>query len=101
MATAGGREQTDGKIRSWEQGLEQLRVALARAPEAVHARHNSGFVELYRQKEIVKSHWEMIRGVYRPEPAAVKRFEEAVAAMEAAWSAAQPMFAEVLQVQAA
>lgn len=99
MATGGKREEIDAKIKAWERELERLRVALARAPEPVHAKYNPGFVELYQKKEVVKSRWEAIRGVYRPEPAAVHGFEDALAGMEAAWPAAQPMFAEVLQAQ--
>ena len=96
MSTGGHREAIDEKIAAWERELERLRVALANAPDAVNARHHSGFVALYRQKEVVKSRWEVIRGVYRPEAEAVHRFEDALAAMDAAWMSAQPMLAEVL-----
>lgn len=96
MATGGRRDEIDGAIKVWECDLERLRVALANAPEAVNARHHSGFVELYRHKEIVKSRWETIRGVYQPEPDAVRRFEDAFASMMAAWADAQPLRAEVL-----
>lgn len=101
MAPGGKREEVDARIKAWERELELLRVALARAPESVHTRYTPSFVELYRQKEILKSRWEAIRGVYRPEPPAVQRFEEALAAMEAAWTAAQPTFADVLKPQPA
>ena len=96
MSTGGHRDEIDGKIAGWERDLERLRVALANAPEAVNAKHHAAFVELYRQKETVKSRWESIRGVYRPKPEAVKRCEEALAVMETAWAAAQPMLTEVL-----
>lgn len=101
MATGGKREEIDAKIKAWERELELLRLALARAPESMHARHNPSFVELYRQKETVKSRWEEIRGVYRPDPLAGQRFQEALVAMETAWTSAQPMFADILKPQAA
>ncbi len=101
MATGGTREEMDAKIMAWERDLERLRVALARAAEPVHARYHPAFTELYRGKEIVKSRWEQIRGVYRPEPAAVQRFQEALAAMEAAWRAARLMLDDVLKPMAA
>jgi hypothetical protein len=96
MASGGRREEIDARIKQWEQTLEQLRLALACAPEEVHARWNPDFVNLYRQKEILKSAWEAIRGIYRPEPEALQRFEKELAAMEAAWAAAQPMLTETL-----
>jgi hypothetical protein len=80
----------------WERELERLRVALANAPEVINARHHSGFVELYRHKENVKSRWETIRGVYQADADAVRRFEDAFASMTAAWADAQPLRAEVL-----
>ena len=101
MATGGKREEIDAKIKGWERDLEQLRLALARAPEPVHAEYQAGFVEVYRAKEIVKSRWEAIRGVYRPEPVAIERFEEALAAMEGTWTGARPMFTDVVKPQAA
>jgi hypothetical protein len=101
MATGGKREEMDAKIKAWEQELERLRIALARAPDPVNARYSASFVELYRAKETVKSRWEAIRGVYRPEPQAVKQFEEALAAIEAAWAAAQPMFNDLVRPRAA
>ena len=101
MATGGKREEIDAKIKTWERELERVRLALARAPESVHDRYHPSFTEVYRAKEIVKSHWEAVRGVYRPEPAAIQRFQEALEAMEAAWAAAQPMLADVLKPQAA
>jgi hypothetical protein len=96
MATGGKREEVDAKVKAWERELEGLRLALAAAPDAVHAIHHQRFVELYRQKEIVKSRWEELRGTYRPTPEARRRFEEALAAMEAAWAVAESMRAEVL-----
>jgi hypothetical protein len=101
MAAGGKREEMDARITQWEQELERVRLSLARAPENVHARWNPDFIALFRQKELVKSAWEAIRGVYQAEPAAAKRFEEALAAMEGAWSAARPMLAEVLTREAA
>ncbi len=83
MATGGKREEIDAKIKGWERELERLRVTLGGAPESVHSRYHPSFVQLYRAKEVVKSRWEAIRGVYRPEAAAVQRFEEAMSAMEA------------------
>ncbi|MBI4536901.1 MAG: hypothetical protein HY712_02960 [candidate division NC10 bacterium] len=94
MAAGGRREAVDGKIRDWEQGLERLRVWLANAPDAVHRERNPQFVELYRRKEVVKSRWEAVRGVYRPTPEAIRRVEEALADMEAAWREAQSILAE-------
>jgi len=96
MAMGGRRDEVDGAIKVWECDLERLRVVLANAPETVNTKHHSGFVELYRQKEIVKSRWETIRGVYQPDGQAVRRFEEAFASMTAAWTRAKPMLAEVL-----
>ncbi len=101
MAAGGKREEMDAKIKAWERELERVRLALARAPDAVHALHHQHFTELYRAKEILKSRWEAIRGVYRAEPEAVQRFEEALAAMESSWAAAQPAVADVLKPQAA
>ncbi len=96
MAAGGRREEIDENIKEWERELERLRLKLARAPEEVEAKYGGPFIELYRKKETVKSSWERLRGVYLPEPEAVREFEKAQADMEAAWSAAQPMFAEVL-----
>ena len=101
MASGGGREEIDARIKQWEQTLEQLRLTLACAPEEVHARWNPDFVNLYRQKEVLKSAWEAIRGIYRPEPEDFQRFEKELAAMEAAWAAAQLMLAEALAHEAA
>ena len=101
MASGGGREEVDARIKQWEQALEALRLTLACAPEEMHARWNPDFVNLCRQKEVVKSAWEAIRGIYRPEPEALQRFEKEFAAMEAAWAAAQPMLTEVLAREAA
>jgi hypothetical protein len=96
MATGGKRQEVDAKIRAWESELERLRLALAVAPDAVHAAHHQRFVEVYRQKEVVKSRWEMLRGTYQPTPEMSQRFADAFAAMEAAWAAAETMRAEVL-----
>jgi hypothetical protein len=96
MAGSGRREEIDAKIKAWELELERLRLALGAAPEPVHAAHYPGFVKLYLQKEVVKSRWEVIRGAYRPAPEATRRFEAALADMEAAWAAAGPLRAEVL-----
>jgi hypothetical protein len=96
MAMGGRRDEVDGAIKAWECDLERLRVVLANAPETVNAKHHFGFVELYRQKEVVKSRWETIRGVYRADADAVRRFEDAFASMTAAWADAQPLRAEVL-----
>ena len=101
MATGGKRDEIDAKIREWERELERVRVALARAPEPVHHRYYQNFVELYGNKEVVKSRWEAVRGVYQPEAAAVHAFEGALSVMETAWRAAQPMLDEVLKPQAA
>ncbi len=101
MAAGGKREEMDARIKAWEGGLERVRLALARAPDSVHARYTPHFTELYRAKEILKSRWEAIRGVYRAEPEAIQRFEEALAAMESAWATAQPILADVLKPQAA
>ena len=101
MATGGKREEIDAKIEGWERELEPVRLALARAPDSVRDRYYPIFTEVYRAKEIVKSRWEAVRGVYQPEPAAVERFREALESMEAAWAAAQPMVADVLALQAA
>ena len=95
MAAGSRREEIDAKLKGWERDLERLRLALARAPDEVAARHGGAFVELYRRKEIAKSCWERVRGVYLPDPEAVRQLEKALAEMGAAWMAAQPMFAEV------
>jgi hypothetical protein len=97
MATGGKREEIDAKIKAWEQDLERFRVALSRAPESVHAQCQPSFMEVYRAKEIVKSRWEEVRGVYRPDPAAMERFHEALQAMEGGWAAAYPILADGLQ----
>lgn len=101
MASGGMREEMDAKIKTWEGELERLRVALARAPESVHAQHYTRFVEVYRAKEVVKSRWEAVRGVYRPEPTDMDRFREALSAMEQAWATSQAMFADVFRPMAA
>ena len=101
MAAGGRREDIDAKIAMWERELERLRVALASAPEALNVQHHPTFVELYRQKEVAKSRWEAIRGVYRPEAQAIRRCEEALAAMEAAWPTARTMLTEMHSVRTA
>ena len=101
MAEGGRRDEIDAKIARWERELERFRVALANASEAVNARHHPTFVELYRRKEVAKSRWEAIRGVYRPDSHAVRRCEEALAAMEAAWRETQAMLNEMLTTQSA
>lgn len=101
MAGGGRREEIDAKIALWERDLERLRVALANAPDALNAKHHPTFVDLYRRKEVAKSRWETIRGVYRPEAQAVRRCEDAMVAVEAAWPKAQAMLAEVLPARAA
>ncbi len=101
MAEGGRREEIDAKIARWERELERIRVALANASDAVNARHHSSFVELYRLKEVAKSRWETIRGVYRPDARAVQRCEDTLAAVEAAWQAARPMLAEMLPTPSA
>lgn len=100
MVTGGKREEIDGKIKAWEHELERVRLALARAPESVHDRFHPTFTEVYRAKEIVKSRWEAVRGVYQPEPVAIQRLQDALEAMEKAWAVAQPMFADALKPQA-
>ncbi len=101
MATGGKRAEIDAKIKVWERELERVRLALARAPASVHDRYSPTFAEVYRAKEIVKSRWEPVRGVYQPEPAAIQRLRDALEAMQKAWAVAQPMFADVLKPQAA
>lgn len=99
VETGGRRAEVEARLKGWEEELELLRVRLAGGPEALHAKHGATFQELYRQKETLRSRWEAIRGVYRPEAEAVRRFEEALAAMEAAWSTAEPMVGEILGMQ--
>jgi len=101
MAAGGRREEIDARVKAWERELERLRVALANAPEAVNAKHQTAFEGLYRRKEVAKSRWEAIRGVYRPDAAAIECCNEALAAMEAAWVKARSMLAEVLAGNAA
>jgi hypothetical protein len=101
MAIGEKRDEIDAKIKAWERELERLRVVLARAPEAVHAAHHQRFVGLYRQKEVVKSRWEGLRGTYQADPEAVGEVETALAVMEAAWVNAAPMLAELLPGNAA
>jgi len=101
MATGGKRESIDAQIKAWERELERTRLALARAPDTVHERHHSTFTEVYRAKEIVKSRWEAVRGVYQPEPASIQRFQDALDDMEKAWVTARPMLADLLDPQAA
>jgi len=91
----------DAKIALWERDLERLRVALANAPDALNAKHHPAFVDLYRRKEVAKSRWEAIRGVYRPKAEDVRRCEDAIVAVEAVWPKTQAMLDEVLPVRAA
>jgi hypothetical protein len=100
MASGGKRAEIDGRIKGWEDDLERLRLALASGPAALHERFGQRFMDLYRAKEVVKSRWEAVRGVYRPEPAEIARFEEALHAMEAAWDAERPMVSELLASKA-
>jgi len=100
MATDRRREEIDAKFAAWERDLERLRVALANAPEAVNAKHHDAFVTLYRQKELAKSAWEAIRGVYRPDAEAVRCCDEALARMETAWAQAESTLTELLPVRA-
>lgn len=96
MATGGRREEVDARIAHWERELERLRVALANAPEPLNARHQPAFVEAYRRKEVAKSCWEAVRGVYRPDRQAVRQCDEALAALEAVWPGVHAMMTEVL-----
>jgi len=100
MATGGKRAEVDGRIKAWEQELERLRLALAQGPPELHERFGPRFVALYHAKEAVKSRWEAVRGVYRPEPGDLLRFEEALHAMETAWTAEQSLVSEVLSPRA-
>ena len=100
MAAGGRREEIDAKFALWERDLERLRVVLANAPDALNAQHHAAFVELYRHKEVAKSRWEAIRGAYRPGADAVRRCDEALAAMEALWPQAQAILAAVLPARA-
>ena len=101
MTTGEMREETDVKIAAWERELERVRLALARAPDAVHDRLHPTFTEVYRAKEMLKSRWEAIRGVYQAEPTAIEQFQDALKRMEAVWTAAQQKFAEALTPPAA
>lgn len=101
MAENGRREEIDGRIARWERDLERLRVALANASDALNEQHHPTFVELSRRKEVAKSRWEAIRGVYRPDAEAVRRCEDALAAMEAAWQQAQAMLTDILAMPSA
>jgi len=91
MAAGGRRQEIDETIVGWEAGLEPLRLWLANAPESVHLAHQAEFAELYRRKEVAKSRWEAIRGVYRPSVEAVAAVEAAMAEMESAWRKAEPL----------
>ncbi len=96
MASSGKRAEVDGRIKAWEEELERLRLALAQGPPELHERFGQRFVTLYRAKETAKSRWEAVRGVYQPEPEDLRRFEEALRAMERAWAAEQPLLSEML-----
>ncbi len=100
MATDEGREAIDERIKGWERDLEQVRLALASAPEALHQARSADFAALYRRKEVIKSRWEQIRGVYGPESADVQAFEEALTAMEAAWRDAKLLLSEAAAASA-
>ena len=96
MPSSGRRDGIDAKIQDWERELERVRVGLAAGPEGRHASQEQQFVALYRRKELVKSRWEVIRGVYRPDAAAVARFEQALKEMEEAWMECAPLLANAL-----
>jgi hypothetical protein len=100
MATGGKRAEVDERIKGWEQELERLRLALAQGPPEMHERFGDRFVALYRAKETAKSRWEAVRGVYRPEPEDLRRFEEALRAMETAWTVEQSLLSEALGLRA-
>ena len=99
MTADGPREEMAAKLKAWECELERVRLALARAPDSIHDRHYSGFIEVYRAKETVRSRWEAVRGRYQAEPDAIRRLQDAFEAMEKVWAEAQPMFAAVLSQQ--
>lgn len=101
MASGGRREEINAKIKGWERELERVRITLARAPEAVHTAYYPDFVDLYRQKELLRSAWEAVRGVYQPGAEAIHRFEQALAAMETAWEATWPKLANLFKAEAA
>jgi hypothetical protein len=101
MSSGRIRDEQDERLKTWERELERLRVALARAPDVVHAQYSPEFTALYRAKEIAKFRWEAIRGVYRPGPVEIKEVEAAFEAMEKAWAAAPAMIASVLAHAAA
>jgi hypothetical protein len=96
MSSGRIRDERDDRLKTWERELERLRVALGRAPDAVHEQYSSEFTALYRAKETVKSRWEAIRGVYRPAPAEIEGVQVAFETMGKAWVAAQAMIAAVL-----
>ncbi len=92
----GRRTEIDGRLKAWEDELEALRVRLGTGPDSLHAAHGHAFQDLYRRKEVLRSRWEAIRGVYRPEASAVQGFEAALSAMEEAWATAMPMRSAIL-----
>lgn len=100
MAIGSIREARDERLKTWERELERLRVALARAPEELHEQYSPEFTALSRVKEIVKSRWEAIRGVYQPAPVEIEGVQAGFEAMEKAWAAAQTMIASVLDREA-
>ncbi len=91
MGDTANREAIDSRIKEWERELEEIRIALAAAPEALHAEHEDSFVRLYRAKEVLKSRWEAIRGIYRPDAAAVERYEQALKIMDSTWAETAPV----------
>ncbi len=101
MTSDSVRNEHDERLKMWERELERLRVALGRAPDAVHEQCSPEFRALYRTKETAKSRWETIRGVYRPAPAEIEGVQVAFEAMEKAWVAAQAMIAAVVAQDAA
>ncbi len=94
--TTDRRSEVDARLAGWERDLERLRVRLGGGSEELHRKHEAAFRELCRRKETLRARWEEIRGVYRPEAAAIRRVEESLAELAAAWQAARPMVAEVL-----
>ncbi len=95
----GRRTEVDGRLMAWEAELEAVRVRLGSGPDSLHAAHAQAFEELYRRKEVLRSRWEAIRGVYRPEASAVQGFETALSAMEEAWAAAALVRTAILEAE--
>ena len=99
MTTDGAQEEIAGKLKAWERELERVRLALARAPDSIHDRYQSTFIEVYRAKEVLRSRWEAARGGYQKDRDAIHGVQDALDDMEKAWEAAQPLFATVLNRQ--